>query len=212
MQKKKCTSQKKPKKLPIFSVLATVVFCGYMIFCLDQYFAKCVKAYADFECEQIAAESIQQAISKVLETDSNLAENLYAIKDDRDGRAAQIILNAQNMNLARDRIARALSDALDEAVQKQPQVHISALLGSYCFSQKGPMIQLKIYPQHFSRVRLEPSLQSSGINQSNFRMDLSFEVNLSTSIFNYRSNAKSNITVPLVNILVFGATPSYYAG
>ena len=212
MQKKKCKNPKKWKKLSTFPMLAATVFCGYMIFCLDQYFAKCVKDYADFECEQIAAESIQQAISEVLETDSHLAENLYFIKDDRDGRAAQIILNAQNMNLARDRIARALSDALDEEAQKQPQVHISALLGSYCFSQKGPIIRLKIYPQHFSRVRLEPSLQSSGINQTNFRMDLSFEVNLSTSIFNYRSNAKSNITVPLVNILVFGATPSYYAG
>lgn len=209
MQKRK---RKSPKKLPIFQVLVAAVFCGYIIFCIDRYFAKCVKDYADFECEQIAAESIQQAISEVLETNSHLAENLYSIKNDRDGRAAQIILNAQNMNLARDCIARALSDALDEAVQRQSQVHISALLGSYCFSQKGPMIRLKIYPQHFSRVRLEPILQSSGINQTNFRMDLSFEVNLSTSIFNYRSNAKSNITVPLVNILVFGATPSYYAG
>ena len=73
------------------------------------------------------------------------------------------------------------------------------------------MIRMKIYPQHFSRVQIRPSLQSAGVNQTRFSMELTFEIALSTTLLNYRSRAESNIAVPLADVLIVGNVPAYYA-
>ena len=73
------------------------------------------------------------------------------------------------------------------------------------------MIRMKIYPQHFSRVQIRPSLQSAGVNQTRFSMELTFEIALSPTLLNYRSRAESNITVPLADVLIVGNVPAYYA-
>ena len=188
-----------------------VVLVGYLIFTADRSLARGVQEYAAFECERIAAGAVQSAVSETLHQDPAWADTLYSISRDANGRVTQVIVNTARMNEAQTQTAAALGRALDLAVREQPQVHITALLGTYFFSQEGPTIRMKIYPQHFSRVQIRPSLQSAGVNQTRFSMELTFEIALSTSLLNYRSQVESNITVPLADVLIVGNVPAYYA-
>ena len=192
-------------------ILVLAVLLGYLIFSADQCLARGVQEYAAFECERIAAGAVQSAVSETLHQDPAWADTLYSINRDANGRVTQVIVNTARMNEAQTKTAAALGRALDLAVREQPQVHITALLGTYFFSQEGPMIRMKIYPQHFSRVQIRPGLQSAGVNQTRFSMELTFEIALSTSLLNYRSRAESNITVPLADVLIVGNVPAYYA-
>lgn len=209
LRKQPRKDSRKPQKL---IALMCVMICGYLVFCADHYMAKCVQEYADFECEQIAASAIQNAVSSAWKTSGFSPEELYTQILDQNGQIRQIAVDTNRLHILRTQITQQLEEALDAAVRQQPNVHLTALLGSCFFSQTGPSIRMKIYPQPFSRVQLQPSIQNAGINQTRFSIELTFEVNLSTSILNYRSRAESNITVPLVELLIMGNIPSYYAG
>ncbi len=212
MLRKKAKRCKAPRRASLkLPLLAAAALCCYLVFCLDRYMAKCVQEYADFECERIVASAVQNAVSAMWEESGFSAEEFYSQEQAANGQTVQIRVDTNRTNAARVLLTQKLNEALDIAVQEEPHVHLSALLGSYLFSQKGPALQMKIYPQHFSRVQLVPSLQSAGINQTRFNITVTFEVNLSTSILNYRSRAESNISVPLIEVLILGNVPSYYA-
>ena len=125
-------------------ILVLVVLVGYLIFTADRSLARGVQEYAAFECERIAAGAVQSAVSETLHQDPAWADTLYSINRDANGRVTQVIVNTARMNEAQTKTAAALSHALDHAVREQPQVHITALLGTYIVSQEGPMIRMKI--------------------------------------------------------------------
>ena len=207
-----CRNRKKKKISPKIMLPLLLAFIGWGMFKTDQYLMKKANDYASFQCRQLASSAVNQTVEAVLQNQQLFTDDLYVIHYDAARMPVLVETNAIRLNQIRDTASQILEENLLLLAGNVHDVPLSALMGSYTFTQLDPRLKMEVYPNFYIKSDIETSLQANGINQSEFEIAIVFDIGISTSLINYESHSNMNIQVPLVKLLLMGETPQYYSG
>lgn len=204
--------RKKRKKLFICIILVFIpvallaVFIGFEI-----RITPVITAMAESRARNIATETVNDAVKKVL-CDGNFGyENLVDVTRDEKGEITSVTVDSVGTNSLCSAIRGEIVDSLSALGEKQVSIPIGTLTGIDILTGRGPRLNVTIALSGSATTSITNEFQTAGINQTRHQMIM----NISTKIFiimqsgNISTDIDNSIVV--AETVIVGSVPEIYS-
>lgn len=200
-----CISAKKKRKLLLLLVLAVVLF---LILKLLGNLNACAERFASNEAGATLSLTLQEALYEKM-SESN--RNCFAIKTDPNGKITAVQTDGNELTLLASELSVCLIETLREYNSASFGIPLGNVFSSVLLSGRGPVIPIRPVLSGNAASAISTELQSAGINQSLYRIVITFDVSIGflAPFSMYDCNARFDIVVS--EILVVGEIPIVYS-
>lgn len=159
-----------------------------------------IAAMAESRARNIATETVNDAIKKVLCTDDFVYEKLCDITRDELGNISSVTVDTVCVNTLCASIRGEIVDSLSAVGEKKVSIPIGTLTGIDIFTGRGPKLNLSIALSGSATTNVINDFQTAGINQTRHQMIM----NITTKI--YIILQSGNISTEIENSIVVAET------
>ncbi len=159
-----------------------------------------IAAMAESRARNIATETVNDAIKKVLCTDDFAYEKLCDITRDELGNISSVTVDTICVNTLCASIRGEIVDSLSAVGEKKVSIPIGTLTGIDIFTGRGPKLNLAIALSGSATTNVINEFQTAGINQTRHQMIM----NITTKI--YIILQSGNISTEIENSIVVAET------
>lgn len=191
--------------------LMILSFVLYLIFCLSSSFGPAVLENMEYACKGIAADAVSMGIHNALVQDPDLYDGLYELLYAQDGSVQTVTTNTTRLNHVEIRLGDAISEELKRQEKTTVEIPLGTLLGWRFWVGKGPDITFAMSQSGYVLSRVSSSMESTGINQTDFTVNITFTVDMVASLSGYIQTTEVQETICVVQMVLSGETPEFYA-
>lgn len=192
------------------ALLAVSLAC-YLLFRVMGSFGPAVQESMEYACKGIASDAISGGIHQALEEQPDLYEGLYQLEYDSQGQVRTVTTDAARLNYVEICLGHAMNQVLQENDEINVEIPLGSLLGWRFFTGKGPNIDFAMSQSGYVLSEVESSMESTGINQTDFQVKITFTIDMVASISGYIQTVEVQETVSVVQMVLSGETPDFYS-
>lgn len=199
--------QNKGKWFVILILLVVLMIYGAL------YTEKVIKpnmaAIAEVRVRSMMSQVINDAVNEHFMQDDG-TNRLFEIMTDSDGNISFVQSNTVAMNALGTSLTKTIQTELRNIEMKVVKVPLGSILGNQILSQVGPYVDLKVLPIGTSKVNFKSEFESTGINQTKYKVFL--ELNSQARILAPFSmnNIQVENTILLAEVIIVGDVPDSY--
>lgn len=190
-------------------LMVLMLLSGYLLIYANSVMKPAMTAMAKLKAKSIITLVVNQSVQEKFAEDIDPSK-LLDVKIDGQGKVAMIRSDTVEMT----RIASDLNDLiLKKFKELKPTVitvPLGSVLGSEILSQFGPSVHLKIYPLGTSKVDFKTDFESTGINQSHYKIYLEVHSQAEVVAPFLSHQIKTSTVVPIGETVIVGDTPQTY--
>ena len=190
---------------------AAVLALFFILYWADCQLRPAVTTMAEYQCRVQALLAMNEAIEEELAQRQDLERQLVRAQRDESGAVSAIEMDAAALNELKARLTSAVSQKLLAVGDQEVRVPLGTLLGWQLFAGRGPDICMQIVPTSFVYSTIEDSFVSAGINQTQHRVLIVFQAEMSAILPGYSVTVEVENEVCVAQTLIVGEVPQVYA-
>lgn len=163
------------------------------------------------EATRFTTETVNKIANQYLSENSELYSNILVKDKSPAGNISAINTDIEKINILQTEMSAAILQGLSSIDGIHVKIPIGNIIGMPILLNVGPKISYKIAPVSNVHVRFEDSFKSSGINQTQFSVNLIIETDILYSLSAYQSEVSISNTIPVVQLVLVGDIPDNYA-
>ncbi len=204
----KMPPRRKQRRVRLCAVTALFLF---LLLGIDHQLRPVITQMAEYQCRLISLRAINEAVEEELSRMGDLDSVLVRTEKNKAGTINAIEVNAIEVTRLKTQLTSAVAQRLLELGKQEISIPLGTLLGWQILSGRGPNIRLQVVPASFVRSFVTDSLESAGINQTQHRVLIKFEVDMSAILPGYAVSVLVEDEVCVAQTLVVGEVPKVYA-
>lgn len=178
---------------------------------IDLQLRPVITTMAEYQCRVISILAMNEAVMDELEEEPDISKKLVTVETREDGTVVSVEINSVEINRLQARLTDAVTDRL-LGIQKQDiGIPLGTLTGWQLLAGRGPEVHLQILPTSFVESEIVDSLETAGINQTQHRIFIKFQVEMSAILPGYSTNVTVENQVCVAQTLIVGEVPQFYA-
>ncbi|ADG82964.1 sporulation protein YunB [Thermincola potens] len=195
---------------PLVVVLGCIIVSLLTTFAIvEKNLRPTIQAISKAQAEQIAVESIQDAVNekvaKVVEY-----KDLIFVRTDSRGRVVLMQPNTVKINSLAADTTLEVQKALKKLEGKVFKIPLGQTLGSQLLASYGPKIKVTIVPIGTVKVIVEDKFEQAGINQTRHRLYLNIFSKVKIVIPLVSDSVEVSSQVPIAETIIVGEVPGTY--
>ncbi len=179
---------------------------------IDLQLRPVITTMAEYQCRVVSILAMNEAVMDELEEEPDISKKLVTVETREDGTVVSVEINSVEINRLQARLTDAVTNRL-LGIQKQDiGIPLGTLTGWQLLAGRGPEVHLQILPTSFVESEIVDSLETAGINQTQHRIFIKFQVEMSAILPGYSTNVTVENQVCVAQTLIVGEVPQFYAG
>ncbi|MDK2802264.1 MAG: sporulation protein YunB [Oscillospiraceae bacterium] len=175
-------NKKHKKNLIIYRIIFFLLINLIILVLLDINFRPIIKNMSEYHGKLLAVKSINQAVFNEINKNEYDSLDLVNFSKDINGNIIGVNIDNIGINRIQSRISYAIVENILEIKNHKIKIRLGTLLGSHIFSGRGPEMDFIIVPNGNVSTNITSEFNSAGINQTNHKISLNIEVNISVII------------------------------
>lgn len=171
-----------------------------------------VEEMAEYECRAIVVEAMNRAVSGEMQRTPALYEELYTLSYAPDGTLCAVQADTAALNQARLALVDAVQQALAQLPEQSWSIPLGSLSGWTVLGGLGPGWELSLQPRGYVEGHMEQDTESLSINRTRYTVTLALQVTINMVLDGKHNTAVVTERIPVADLLLDGAVPSYYGG
>ena len=194
------------RKKPHFRGIAVLAAALALLFGAESLIRPNIAVIAEYQCANAAAEIINSAVLAELDSAGDLIESAVKIDRSADGKIISVVSNGYFFSIVKERITKKLIEEFSGVGAMRTKVCIGALFGIPTVSA-DPEIPVYIYAAGAPETEISGTLITTGINQSIYRVTLTYRANATSLIAFHHSRITVEDEIVLAEIVFGGEVP-----
>ncbi len=199
--------RKKNKAKLIIIVTIIIIISGFF----TCHFFIAANEIARAEATRFTTETVNKIANQYLSENSELYSNILVKDKSPSGNISAINTDIEKINILQTEMSSAILGGLSSVDGIDVKIPVGNIIGLPILLNIGPKISYKIAPVSNVHVRFEDSFKSSGINQTQFSVNLIIDTNILYSLSAYQGKVSVSSTIPVVQLVLVGDIPDNYA-
>lgn len=199
--------RKKNKAKLIIIVTIIIIISGFF----TCRFFIAANEIARAEATRFTTETVNKIANQYLSENSELYSNILVKDKSPSGNISAINTDIEKINILQTEMSSAILGGLSSVDGIDVKIPVGNIIGLPILLNIGPKISYKIAPVSNVHVRFEDSFKSSGINQTQFSVNLIIDTNILYSLSAYQGKVSVSSTIPVVQLVLVGDIPDNYA-
>lgn len=147
----------------------TAVLCLTVVllfFWFDQRVGAAAQDTAEYQCQMLCTEAINDAAEQVLREESGLVASLTEVQYSADGEIQHVEMQTENVNLLRLRLTDTVMESLTSLQNQEVSLRLGSLTGVALLFGRGPGIPMRVIPLTSVTSEVRESFEGAGVNQT----------------------------------------------
>ncbi len=208
MQRARKLKRKTKRFLFKAAVMVLLVFYGLVI--LEQQIRPVMMTMAQYECQQLCVNAMNQAVADALTMQPDHLQNLYQVNTDASGKITSVVANPLAINTLKAELTNQVSQRLAALGANAVSIPFGTLLGWQVVAGRGPDLRLRIIQEAYVDSDIHSSLQNSGINQTELLVFITFQVKMGVILSGYTAEVDVQDEICIAQALVVGDVPEFF--
>lgn len=166
-------------------------------------------AIAEVRVRSIMSQVVNDAVNAQFMEGDEVGE-LFEIMTDTDGNISFVQSNTVAMNALGTSLTKTIQTELRNIEMKVVKVPLGSILGNQILSQVGPYVDLKVLPIGTSKVNFKSEFESTGINQTKYKVFLELNSQARVLAPFSMNNIQVQNTILLAEVIIVGDVPNSY--
>ena len=156
----------------------------------------------------LAAEMVSVQVAESLQ---EYGGEFVQVERDEDGRILSVGMDVQKANLLKADLTLRLTEQVTELPKRKLSIPLGTILGGALLNGRGPRIEFIVEPYGSTQVNFIQNIQSAGINQTVYQVQMKVKLELNTTLAGVSQPAGCETTFLLEERLIAGEVPQLYA-
>lgn len=208
MQRARKLKRKTKRFLFKAAVMVLLVFYGLVI--LVQQIRPVMMTMAQYECQQLCVNAMNQAVADALTMQPDHLQDLYQVNTDASGKITSVVANPLAINTLKAELTNQVSQRLAALGANAVSIPFGTLLGWQVVAGRGPDLRLRIIQEAYVDSDIHSSLQNSGINQTELLVFITFQVKMGVILSGYTAEVDVQDEICIAQALVVGDVPEFF--
>ena len=156
-----------------------------------------------------ATDTINMAVRQELSKNVKYSD-FVVIKTDKNGDISVIELNTTEMNKFGNNVSLEIQEELKTMGARGIDIPLGVITGSSLLSYYGPKIKVDVLPIGYVKYDFVPELQSAGINQTRYCVNVIISTNMQIIIPMGKEIIDVTSKIPIAETLIVGKVPASY--
>ena len=193
----------KRKKLNIpLLVVAIIALFFLVIYRFESVFMTQITCHAN----TIVTDRVNKAVYNVFKENRDFQK----IASREDGNVSSLSVDMQKINMLKADAVIRVQNELNAITSDTIYIPSASVLGVPLLGGSGFKIPVTVTPMTTVDADYFESFESSGINQTLYRLDINITVEVTYCCFNFSKTETITTTVPVVSTVISGNVPAYY--
>ena len=199
--------KKRRASLMLILVLAALMI-GYAVF--SYKLMPILRTAAIYRAQIVAANTVNDAVGKVLREDDISYDKLMTFDKNSDGAITAVTADTLQINLLKYDITSEVIRELQNIPASDLAIPLGNVVGGQIFTGRGPMIYVHVQPIGNVISSITSSFSDAGINQTRQQIMLNVHTDIAVmiSIYTVSTSVESNFCI--ADTVIIGSVPSYY--
>ena len=189
-----------------FSIAIVFIIIFYKI---DKDIKPVLIAVSNNEVRIKATDTINMAVRQELSKNVKYSD-FVVIKTDKNGDISVIELNTTEMNKFGNNVSLEIQEELKTMGARGIDIPLGVITGSSLLSYYGPKIKVDVLPIGYVKYDFVPELQSAGINQTRYCVNIIISTNMQIIIPMGKEIIDVTSKIPIAETLIVGKVPASY--
>ena len=194
----------------MFKFVCVILIVLIVFVLIDMRIRPVVQTVAINRVRQVATQTIMGTISDQLTANGTSYDSIVSLTKGESGKIVSIETDTTRINMINSGISSAITTRLSALSKEKLNVPLGTLLGVQVLSGRGPNVTLKALPTGFVKTQVVSEFNSVGINQTQHRIILTIEADITAIIPGYSSGAMTTVTYVIAESIIIGEVPQYY--
>lgn len=196
----------------VLAVLLCVIVAVTALFvALDVKVRPIIKEMAESEAESYCNLIISDAITEAMEQSTVRYSDLVSVTPGSDtGTPGVLSANIAAINTLKAELTAVVQKKMDAYDKNVIELRMGTLLGSTLFTDRGPMVHVRIIPVSNVRSSISNQFTSAGINQTLHRIMMQIVVDVSVILPGYSTMTTVTTDFCIAETIIIGAVPQSY--
>lgn len=194
-------------------LVTALILClagGFLIW-FDSAIKPVLAQVAQVEVKEMMSIAINDAVKeKVWEEASEL--EFLKVEAGEDGTVSMISANTAYINRFASELTEMIHEKVESLSAQKVGIPLGSILGSELLSQTGPEIGFRIKPLGMAKVDFKTEFDSSGINQTKYKIYLEVNSKAKPLIPFLSDPIEFSSVIPIAETVVVGKVPQTYIG
>ena len=200
--------RKKQKKLPWIIAVAVLLIVGIVLY-LRLIIAPVVKSVSEEKIKALTVSAVNDAVLSVLNDFPEYTDIVTVHYDKEENINALKVDSAMVNNIVQNTTLKA-QENLTNFGMKGIEIPVGSLSGFMSLSGKGPSVTVKVVPVGSITAKLCSEFEEAGINQTNHRIFLKLDANVSVVLPGANNIVKTLTEVLILESVIVGKIPETY--
>lgn len=201
---------KRKTKRFLFKAVVMVLLVFYGLVILEQQIRPVMMTMAQYECQQLCVNAMNQAVADALTMQPDHLQNLYQVNTDASGKITSVVANPLAINTLKAELTNQVSQRLAALGANAVSIPFGTLLGWQVVAGRGPDLRLRIIQEAYVDSDIHSSLQNSGINQTELLVFITFQVKMGVILSGYTAEVDVQDEICIAQALVVGDVPEFF--
>ena len=200
-------SKRRRACLLLAAVLAALLL-GYIS--LSSKLMPLLKTAAVYRAQIVAANTVNDAVGKVLREDNISYDKLMTFDKNSDGAITAVTADTLQMNLLKYDITSEVIRELQHIPSSDLAIPLGNVVGGQIFTGRGPMVYVRVQPIGNVISSITSSFSDAGINQTRQQIMLNIHTDIAVMISIYTVSTSVDSNFCIADTVIIGSVPSYY--
>lgn len=204
------TTKRNPKHVKAyFAALLLLLSVGLLYYGIENALRPVLSEVAQIKVKEMVSIAVNDAVAEKLLDEAEHMDFL-SIDVDESGRVSLINANSVYMNKFATELTEIIHHKVGELDGEKVMIPIGSILGSELFSQTGPEINVKVKPIGMAKVDFKTEFDSSGINQTKYKVYLQVTSRAKPLIPFASETVEISSVIPIAETVIVGKVPQTY--
>jgi sporulation protein YunB len=202
---KKYKPNTKKNKFRLISALLIVLTLYFLI---DANLRPYIKSMATATAENLAVQSIDQAVADVLTTEKIEYSDLAIVEKNTNGIITAIKIDTVKANILKSKIGIEIQNRIAQIRGHKVSVPFGSLFGKEYLAGRGPYICIEISMSGIANSKIVNKFESAGINQTLHRIMLDITAKIYVVLPNNTSFTTVKTNICIAETVIVGSVPN----
>ena len=196
-----------------FAYLLLIFFVLFTVFVLifEFRFTPVITAMAESRAGNIATETVNNAVRKVLCEKNLTYENLVMLTRDNEGNVTSVTVDSVKTNRLCSEIRTEIVEDLSALGEREVSIPIGNFTGMDIFTGRGPRLKFVISLSGSASTDIINEFHTAGINQTRHQMILNVKTRIYIIMQSGNITAETENSIVIAETVIVGKVPEIYS-
>lgn len=182
-----------------------------LFFWFDQRVGAAAQDTAEYQCQMLCTEAINDAAEQVLREESGLVASLTEVQYSADGEVQHVEMQTENVNLFRLRLTDTIMESLTSLQNQEVSLRLGSLTGVALLFGRGPGIPMRVIPLTSVTSEVRESFEGAGVNQTLHTVSIVVGVDMRVLYGVRYGDVHVETEILISQSVIAGSVPGWYS-